>query len=189
MPVRENIEFVHRAIARFNAKDLEGYLEMFDKAVVFHGLSRRLKPGVGGLREYYAALRLAFPDMRLASEDVIAEGEKVANRYTFYGTHKGDYMGIAPTSKLIISAGMVRSSPPLSRVRLPRMAEITISFAPLNVTSPAEIEPPPGRTRPAGVRIETLPAAGSEKPTVPALINTWISFPSSSSWAALPVER
>ncbi|HXO44152.1 MAG TPA: ester cyclase [Candidatus Cybelea sp.] len=107
MPVRENIEFVHRAIARFNAKDLEGYLEMFDKAVVFHGLSRRLKPGVGGLREYYAALRLAFPDMRLASEDVIAEGEKVANRYTFYGTHKGDYMGIAPTSKLIISAGMV----------------------------------------------------------------------------------
>jgi predicted ester cyclase len=107
MPVRENIEFVHRAIARFNAKDLEGYLEMFDKAVVFHGLSRRLKPGVGGLREYYAALRLAFPDMRLASEDVIAEGEKVANRYTFYGTHKGDYMGIAATSKLIISAGMV----------------------------------------------------------------------------------
>jgi predicted ester cyclase len=107
MPVRENIEFVHRAIARFNAKDLEGYLEMFDKAVVFHGLSRRLKPGVGGLREYYAALRLAFPDMRLASEDVIAEGEKVANRYTFYGTHKADYMGIAATSKLIISAGMV----------------------------------------------------------------------------------
>jgi hypothetical protein len=107
MPVRENIEFVNRAIARFNAKDLEGYLEMFDKAVVFHGLSRRLKPGVGSLREYYGALRQAFPDMRLASEDVIAEGEKVANRYTFYGTHKGEYMGVPPASKLIISAGTV----------------------------------------------------------------------------------
>ena len=107
MPVRENIEFVHRAIARFNAKDLEGYLEMFDKAVVFHGLSRRLKPVVGGLRDYYKVLRDGFPDMRLASEDVIAEGEKIANRYTFYGTHKGEYMGIAPTSKLVISAGMV----------------------------------------------------------------------------------
>ena len=107
MPVRENIEFVHRTIARFNAKDLEGYLEMFDKAVVFHGLSRRLKPGVGGLRDYYKVLRDGFPDMRLASEDVIAEGEKIANRYTFYGTHKGEYMGIAPTSKLVISAGMV----------------------------------------------------------------------------------
>ncbi|MGA8011636.1 MAG: ester cyclase [Candidatus Acidiferrales bacterium] len=107
MPAKENVESVNRAIARFNAKDLEGYLEMFDKAVMFHGLSRKLKPGVGGLRDYYSVLREGFPDMRLASEDLIAEGEKVANRYTFYGTHKGAYMGIAPTSKLIISAGMV----------------------------------------------------------------------------------
>ena len=107
MPARENIDSVNRAIARFNAKDLEGYLEMFDKAVIFHGLSRRLKPGVGGLRDYYTVLRGGFPDMRLASEDVIAEGEKIANRYTFYGTHKGTYMGVAPTSKLVISAGMV----------------------------------------------------------------------------------
>ncbi len=107
MPAKENIEHVNRAIARFNAKDLEGYLEMFDKSVIFHGLSRRLKPGVGGLRDYYTVLRGGFPDMRLASEDLIAEGEKIANRYTFYGTHKGEYMGIAPTSKLVISAGMV----------------------------------------------------------------------------------
>ena len=107
MPAKENVEIVNRAIARFNAKDLDGYLEMFDKSVMFHGLSRKLKPGVGGLREYYSVLREGFPDMRLASEDLIAEGEKIANRYTFYGTHKGAYMGIAPTSKLIISAGMV----------------------------------------------------------------------------------
>jgi predicted ester cyclase len=107
MPPKENVESVNRAIARFNAKDLEGYLEMFDKAVVFHGLSRKLKPGVGGLRDYYSVLREGFPDMRLASEDLIAEGEKVANRYTFYGTHKGAYMGIAPTSKLIVTQGMV----------------------------------------------------------------------------------
>jgi predicted ester cyclase len=107
MPARENVESVNKAIARFNAKDLDGYLEMFDKSVMFHGLSRRLKPGVGGLRDYYTALREGFPDMRLASEDLIAEGEKIANRYTFYGTHKGAYMGVAPTSKLVISPGMV----------------------------------------------------------------------------------
>lgn len=107
MPEKENVELLKRSLAKFNAGDLEGYLEMFDKAVVFHGLSRRLKPGVGGLREYYTALRLAFPDMRLSSEDIIAEGEKVANRYSFYGTHKGDYMGVAPTMKLIVTPGMV----------------------------------------------------------------------------------
>ena len=107
MPEMENLELLRKSLAKFNAGDLEGYLEMFDKAVIFHGLSRKLKPGVGGLREYYTDLRRAFPDMRLASEDVLADGEKVANRYTFYGTHKGEYMGVAPTMKLIISAGIV----------------------------------------------------------------------------------
>lgn len=107
MSEMENIELLKRSIAKFNAGDLEGYLDMFDKAVMFHGLSRRLKPGVGGLREYYTQLRLAFPDMRLSSEDIIAEGEKVAHRYTFYGTHKREYMGVAPTMKLIMTPGIV----------------------------------------------------------------------------------
>jgi predicted ester cyclase len=107
MSERENMELIKRSLAKFNAGDLEGYLQMFDRAVIFHGLSRRLKPGVGGLRDYYTALRLAFPDMRIASEDLIADGEKVANRYTFYGTHKGVYLGVAPTMKLVVSAGMV----------------------------------------------------------------------------------
>ncbi|HXQ26169.1 MAG TPA: ester cyclase [Candidatus Acidoferrales bacterium] len=107
MPEKENIEILNRAITRFNAKDLEGYLEMFDRSVVFHGLSRRLMPGVGGLRDYYTRLRQAFPDMRLNSEDMIASGEKVANRYTFYGTHRGEYMGVAPTMKLVVTPGIV----------------------------------------------------------------------------------
>jgi predicted ester cyclase len=107
MPEQENLEHLRRAIARFNAGDLEGYLEMFDRAVMFHGLSRHLKPGIGGLREYYTELRKGFPDMRLASEDVMADGEKVANRYTFYGTHRGEYMGVAPTMKLITTHGIV----------------------------------------------------------------------------------
>lgn len=107
MPEQENIAAVKRAVEFFNAKDLDRYLEMFDKSVVFHGLSRRLKPGVGGLRDHYTALRAGFPDMRLGSEDLIADGEKVANRYTFYGTHRGEYMGIAPTMKLVISPGIV----------------------------------------------------------------------------------
>jgi predicted ester cyclase len=107
MPERDNMELIKRSLAKFNAGDLEGYLQMFDRAVIFHGLSRRLKPGVGGLRDYYTELRLAFPDMRISSEDLIADGEKVANRYTFYGTHKAAYLGVAPTMKLVVSAGMV----------------------------------------------------------------------------------
>ena len=107
MPEQENLNVLKQAITRFNARDLEGYLEMFAKSVVFHGLSRRLKPGVAGLRDYYSQLRQGFPDMRLASEDLLADGEKTTERFTFYGTHKGEYMGIAPTLKLVISPGIV----------------------------------------------------------------------------------
>jgi predicted ester cyclase len=107
MPEQENLTTLKRSLERFNSQDLEGYLEMFDRSVVFHGLSRRLKPGVAGLRDYYTQLRKGFPDMRLASEDLFADGEKTAERFTFYGTHKGEYLGIAPTMKLVISPGIV----------------------------------------------------------------------------------
>ena len=45
------------------------------------------------------ALHTAFPDVRFTIEDMLAEGDKVAIRLTAHGTHKGDYLGIAPTGK------------------------------------------------------------------------------------------
>ena len=43
--------------------------------------------------------RNAFPDIRFAIEDIIAEGETVVARWSCRGTHKGDLNGIAPTGK------------------------------------------------------------------------------------------
>ena len=39
-------------------------------------------------------------------EDVIAEGDKVAVRFTFRGTHQGELMGIPPTGKQVTISGM-----------------------------------------------------------------------------------
>ena len=43
----------------------------------------------------------AFPDLHVAVEDVIAEGDKVVCRNTVTGTHQGEYMGRPPTGKSI----------------------------------------------------------------------------------------
>ena len=43
----------------------------------------------------------AFPDIRFELDDMIAEGDKVAVRFTFRGTHQGVFQGIAPTGKQI----------------------------------------------------------------------------------------
>jgi predicted ester cyclase len=45
--------------------------------------------------------RAAFPDVQVTIEDMVAEGDKIAVRYSWTGTHRGEFMGIAPTGKKI----------------------------------------------------------------------------------------
>lgn len=43
----------------------------------------------------------AFPDLHIAIDDMIAEGDRVATRLTFRGTHKGPFRGIQPTGRRV----------------------------------------------------------------------------------------
>lgn len=106
MPSQQNVELLTRSLARFNAGDIDGYLEMYDRSVIFHGYGRQ-RPGVAGLKDYYVALRQAFPDMRIQHEELLAEEDKIARRFIFYGTHKGEYWGVAPTMKLVSCTGQM----------------------------------------------------------------------------------
>jgi len=42
-----------------------------------------------------------FPDLHWTIEEMVAEGEKVAERLTARGTHKGEFMGVAPAGKRV----------------------------------------------------------------------------------------
>jgi predicted ester cyclase len=42
-----------------------------------------------------------YPDIHLTVEDLIAEGDKVVGRTTVTGTHRGQFMRLAPTGKFI----------------------------------------------------------------------------------------
>jgi hypothetical protein len=53
------------------------------------------------MKEVFGRLIRAFPDLHIAVEDLIAEGDKVVNRNTVTGTHQGEHMGIPPTGKCI----------------------------------------------------------------------------------------
>ena len=63
-------------------------------------------PGPEGERQLVTLVRGAFPDGRITIEDLVAEGDKVAVRWTFRGTHRGDFMGIAPTGKEVEMGAM-----------------------------------------------------------------------------------
>ena len=56
---------------------------------------------IESFKETFSEAREAFPDMRVTVEEVITEGNTVAARVTMRGTHLGEFMGVAPTSKRV----------------------------------------------------------------------------------------
>src|SRR5262245_65827837 len=46
------------------------------------------------LKEVFAILLAAYPDLQITAEDLIEEGDKVVSRNTVTGTNDGEYMGI-----------------------------------------------------------------------------------------------
>ena len=56
-------------------------------------------------KQYSTGMQAALPDAKGTIDDMIAEGDKVAARYTIQGTHKGAFRGIAPTGKQITITG------------------------------------------------------------------------------------
>jgi hypothetical protein len=57
--------------------------------------------GAEALKQVWAMLLRGLPDLHVAVEDLIAEGDKVVSRNTVTGTHRGEYRGLPPTGKSI----------------------------------------------------------------------------------------
>lgn len=49
------------------------------------------------LKKQSEYIHAAFPDVSVTIEDAVVEGDTVAQRLMFRGTHKGEFMGIEPT--------------------------------------------------------------------------------------------
>ena len=54
------------------------------------------------LHDLFAMLHAAFPDLHITVEDTITEGDKVVGRNSLTGTHRGAYMGLAPTGRRVV---------------------------------------------------------------------------------------
>jgi steroid delta-isomerase-like uncharacterized protein len=75
--------------------------ELVEPDAVIHTPLPLETTGAEALKEVFARLHRAFPDLHITVEDLIAEGDKVVSRNTVTGTHQGEYMGIPSTGKTI----------------------------------------------------------------------------------------
>ncbi len=86
-----------------------GDLELVSKTVdeVFHPDVRIGTPlpieatGAQAIKQVWAILLRAYPDLHVKVEDLIVEGDKFVARNTVTGTHQGEYMGVSPTGKSV----------------------------------------------------------------------------------------
>ncbi len=80
--------------------------EYFDPDYVVHIPSRPDLPhGPGVFKQVVEMWRAAFSDWHMTIEELVAEGELVANRFTTTGTHTGALMGAPPTGRTIVVHG------------------------------------------------------------------------------------
>lgn len=91
----------------WNHKNLDQLNELLTPDYIWHEPStisdlQGLERAKQFLNDYF----VAFPDYRVAIDDMIAEADRVAVRWTAYGTHQGPLKGIPATGKSIMIPGI-----------------------------------------------------------------------------------
>src|SRR5579859_8037878 len=81
--------------------------ELYSPEYVSHSLPPDLPPTRDGLKTFIRALRDGIPDLDCPVEDVVAEGDRVAGRFSLRGTHSGTLLGIPPTHRRVDVGVMV----------------------------------------------------------------------------------
>ena len=102
----ENKAIVQRHFEAVDEGNLDEAYQLVKTDFVVHypgGVEIR---GLESLKEHITEIYTAFPDLKHIFEELIAEDDKVVARYTIRGTHKGEFMGIAPTGKQVMFTGV-----------------------------------------------------------------------------------
>ena len=91
----------------FNQGRYEVLDELVAPAFVQHDPSNPMPiEGVDGLRQFIDLYRTSFPDLKVTIDEQIAEGDRVATRWTAVGTHQADLLGISATGKQATVTGI-----------------------------------------------------------------------------------
>ena len=95
-------------------------------------------PGLGGLRDVLRGMRAAFPDMHWTVEEQIAEGDKVATRFEWTGTHRGEFLGVPATGRAVKVWGVV-----IDRLEGGKIKDTRIIMDSLGLMTQLGVFPPP----------------------------------------------
>jgi hypothetical protein len=94
-----------RTIDNWNKGNLDGYLQLYDPQAVLRGYIG-VEPGLESIKKFYQRFWIAFSGLQITIDDIIAEGDKLACRFTATGIHTDELMETAPTGKSVKFMGI-----------------------------------------------------------------------------------
>jgi steroid delta-isomerase-like uncharacterized protein len=98
---QENSALIRRWFDQvWNLGRMEAIDEMASPDVIGHGQAQHATDvGLEEFRTFAKDLRRAFPDMKVTIDHTIEQGDQVVARWTATMTHKGEFLGFAPSGK------------------------------------------------------------------------------------------
>jgi steroid delta-isomerase-like uncharacterized protein len=106
--VERNKAVSRRWIEVFNERDDAGEAQVRAQDYVAHApVSLEPMPlDSDAWTRFLAGFVEGFPDLQLTVEDAVAEGDLVAQRVHFAGTHTGEFQGLPPTNRKVEFSGL-----------------------------------------------------------------------------------
>ena len=107
MTAHDNKLVMQRFVEFINTASETLATELIAQNAVFH-VPGRPDPmrGPAGYLAVIGMMRGGFPDIQWTLEEMVAEGDTVAARFTMRGTHRGPFFGVPPTGKPIVVQAM-----------------------------------------------------------------------------------
>ncbi|PPK85195.1 steroid delta-isomerase-like uncharacterized protein [Neolewinella xylanilytica] len=101
-----NVEAQKQFGEAVNTGNLDLIREVVAPDVKDHDPAPDQGPGPQGFIDFFTMMRTAFPDLTLEVEHMVTDNDNVGFAYTVSGTHKGEFMGLAPTGKRFKARGL-----------------------------------------------------------------------------------
>jgi steroid delta-isomerase-like uncharacterized protein len=96
-------------------------------------------PGLEGLKDILRGMRAGFPDLIFSIQEQVAEGDKVASRFEWTGTHQGTFLGVPATGRFVRVWGIV-----IDRLEQGRIKDTRIIMDTLGLMIQLGVIAPPG---------------------------------------------
>ncbi|MDF3833255.1 ester cyclase [Cupriavidus basilensis] len=102
-----NVSEAAKAVIRRNTDEVQGsgnwalFDELFADDFLDHTPQPDCTPDKAGALGLYRKLREAFPDFHAVIHWQRADGDVVTTYKTYHGTHRGNFLGLAPTGRAI----------------------------------------------------------------------------------------